>query len=275
MAKPKQRTVDSWKKKKWHKILAPKIFNETVLGETPALEPNLLMGRTVKTSLMNLTRDMKKQNVDITFEVDQVKGDTAYAHVKTYQVNPAFIKRLVRRNKLRVDDSFTAITKDGIHLQIKPFILTRMGTRKSIGTALRKAARSYIARTLAKTTYDHFVQDLVSQRFQRTLKTSIKNIYNLRTCEIRVMNLLKKGEQGETLPLEEENKASEEKGEGKLAEAQEEKKAEKKEAKKESKNEPVKQEAKAEIKEEVKEKAEAKESTKEDKKEESSEKSKE
>ena len=42
MAKVKKqvKTVDKWKKKRWFTLVAPEIFAEKVLGETPSNDPD-------------------------------------------------------------------------------------------------------------------------------------------------------------------------------------------------------------------------------------------
>jgi len=188
-AKKTQKTVDTWKKKRWHKILAPKLFNEQLLGETPALEPNDLLGRTVSLSLMTLTRDMKRDGVYLTFEVDRVMGDTGFTHIKAFEIKPGSIKRQVKRRKDRIDDSFLCKTADNLTIRMKPFIVTRTSSSNSVGTQLRKITKDYAKATIAKLPYDVLVKDLVTKRFQSQMRHELQKIYPLKTCEIRMCKL--------------------------------------------------------------------------------------
>jgi len=45
-------------KKRWYTVQAPKVFNNVVFGETVAAEPELLMGRGIKTNLGNVIRSV-------------------------------------------------------------------------------------------------------------------------------------------------------------------------------------------------------------------------
>ncbi len=191
MAKPKktQKTVDTWKKKRWHKLVAPKLFNEQLLGETPAIEPNKLLGRTISLSLMNLTRDMKKQGIYITFEVDRVMGDTGFTHVKAFELTPSSIKRQVKRRKDRIDDSFVCKTADSLPVRMKPFLITMNSASNSIGTKLRRTMRDYMTQVIARLPYEVLVKDLVSKRFQVTMRRELQKVYPLKSCEIRVCKL--------------------------------------------------------------------------------------
>lgn len=194
MAQPAkvQRTIDIWKKKRWYKLVAPAIFNNELLGETPSVEPGLVEHRTVSANLMTLTRDMKKQHIDVTFEVEKVQGDSAFTELKQYEINPAYIKRSVRRNRSRVDDSFKCVTADGWELEVKPFLLTRFSTPRSIETALRRKAKYFIIRAAAKNAKDTILHDIISMKLQRLLRDAVKNIYNLRACEIRMLKVIGK-----------------------------------------------------------------------------------
>ena len=52
------------KRKKWYPILASQEFRQIEIGETTTSSPDSLIGRTVNANLSQLTRDMKKQNLN-------------------------------------------------------------------------------------------------------------------------------------------------------------------------------------------------------------------
>ena len=51
-------------KKQWYHIVAPKQFDEVVIGETLVGEPSAMLGKTLSHSLMNLANDVKRQNIN-------------------------------------------------------------------------------------------------------------------------------------------------------------------------------------------------------------------
>lgn len=217
-AKKAQKTIDSWKRKRWHRVLAPKMFNEQEIGRTPALEAGTLNGRTIAASLMTLTRDMKQAGTAVTFEINRVQGDTAFTRVKEIEITPSAIKRLVRRQRDRIEDSFVVATKDNINVRIKPFAITKNLANNSVGTAIRKTFRTEINRIVGKVTYDTLISDVISRRMQNGLRSTLNKIFPLRNCEIRKLTLLPNQEIPDTLmqgehqeaPLQkqEENKPS-------------------------------------------------------------------
>lgn len=186
-----EKTIDIWKKKKWHKVIAPKLFNEMMIGETPALEPNSVPGRTLRINMMTLTGDIKKQNFDVTFEIEKVMGDTAYSIIRKFEMNASSIRRLVRKAKNRVDDSFICATSDNKNVRIKPFLVTFAMTTNSVITKLRKKAKEFLLRSIRGMTYDTLCREIVSFNIQRTMRANLCKTYPLRVCDIRVMELQK------------------------------------------------------------------------------------
>ena len=71
-----QEQVAKLKKKQWYNIIAPKQFDNAVIGETLVYEPGAMLGKTLSHSLMNLTNDTKRQNINIHFKVVEIDGDS-------------------------------------------------------------------------------------------------------------------------------------------------------------------------------------------------------
>lgn len=244
--KTKKPVAAGVKRKNWYKILAPKTFNEEFLGETAALEANMLIGRTVQTNLGRLIRDMKKQSINVTFEVNDIKGDNALTRLKRYEVAPASIKRMVRRGKNRIDYSFGCVTSDGKYVTIKPFILTMNLTKNSIKTRIRKLAEENLVKTISKMNYDNLVHEIVSTKLQKNVRSILSKIYPLRIFEIRVMSLGKKEKRIEGVEEEKKIEAPEKKEAPKKAEEAEEEKAVKEEKPKPKESKKEKKSAKKE-----------------------------
>ena len=100
------------RKKAWFKIFAPQVFGNKEIGETylPAAENAL--GRLLKISLKDITGNVKDQNAYIGFKIAKAEGSALRTEVISYQLTPASVKRLVRKNTARLDDYFTFTTKD-------------------------------------------------------------------------------------------------------------------------------------------------------------------
>lgn len=180
------------KKKRWFKILASPQFHNREIGETYAEDPSTLVGRTVTVSMMSLTGEMKKQNINITFEIIEIRDEKAITQIRRYALTPSSIKRYVRKGRDRLDASFVCTTSDGREVKIKPFFLTVRTTGGTQQTALRKEAVKLIKETIKSIKYNDLFKEIIINKFQREVKNKLNKLYPLRSCEIRIIEEKKK-----------------------------------------------------------------------------------
>lgn len=264
----KGKGVDKWRKKKYFSILAPKLFQERELGQTIAYDSSSLQGRRMDSNLMMLTGNIKKQHINLTFIVDRVQGDTGFTRVQRYEVLAAAIKRKVRRQRDRLDESFTCVTKDNKIVRMKPLVITAIKTSRPVKSDLRNKVIQHIINSVRKVDYDSLVMDLINEKLQREIASTMKKIVPIRFVDIRVMEYIgeQKGVAVETAEAPVEKPEPEKKPEKKKAEPEEsgaevEEKAEKKAEEKSVEN--VEKKAEAEhAPETVKEKPESLEEAK-------------
>lgn len=192
----KVKAIDKWRKKRYFILLAPKLFQERELGQSLAYDPNSLMNRCIKTNLMMLTGNIKKQDINVTFRVSAVKGDTAFTFLEKYELTPASIKRKVRRDRDRLDASFQCVTKDNKIVRIKPLVVTGVKASRSVKAALRNRVVQSIVSFVKKNDYESLVMNIVNDKFQRDLMADVSKIVPVRITTVRSMQLL--GEQKET-----------------------------------------------------------------------------
>ena len=87
-------------KKKWFPIVAPKTFNEKIIGESHLYDSQSAVGRYIKVNLMSITNDMKNQNANVRFQVTGTNEGRLITEITDYQMNPAAVKRIVRRRMM-------------------------------------------------------------------------------------------------------------------------------------------------------------------------------
>ena len=177
-------------KKEWYPILAPKIFQNAVLGETPVYDPQQMIGKSMTKNLMNLTNDVKRQNININFKVVDVQNGKALANVVGYYMVQSSIRRLIRRNIEKIIMSFPCKTSDNKNLQVKPLLITRSATTGSVATKMRKNAQDFLVKYISAISYENLVNDLVNHKLQSSLKKDMNKIYPLRVCEIKSMEIV-------------------------------------------------------------------------------------
>ncbi len=248
-------------KKQWLPILAPKIFQNAVLGETFVYEPEQMVGKGIIKNLMHLTNDAKRQNINVKFRIANVQNGKAFTDVLGYYMVQSSVRRLVRRNIEKISMSFSCKTSDNKDLQIKPLLITRAATTGSVASKIRKNTQDFLIKYIGSISYDNFINDLVNHKLQSSLKRDMSKIYPLRVCEIRSMEIidLEKKEQAKSKAKADKNikdveKDKAAKKETKAEEKKEESEAtEKKETKAEESKETEKKEEKSAETKEIKE----------------------
>ncbi len=173
------------KKKVWTQVIAPDLFNNQQIGETYLEDPQLAIGRHVTVSLMTLTGDPQRQNVAISFKIHKAENNQLFTKMIGYSIVPAAVRKMMRRSRERVDDSFVVKTQDDVTVRVKPVLITRGRAKSSVLVDLRRTMRMTIARALAKLKFIDFMKDLVAHKFQRELQDTLRKIYPLQVCELR------------------------------------------------------------------------------------------
>lgn len=181
--------VAKLKKKQWYPIIAPKQFDNAIIGETLVYEPQQMLGKTLSHSLMNLTNDMKRQNVAIHFKVVEVEGNKAKTSIIGYEIIPSSVKRFVRRASEKIDLSFTCETADNIFLRVKPLVITKSDIKGSTAARLRHNVMAFLAKTIKKMTYEEVLNDLILHKMQSMMRENLNKIYPLKVCEIRYLGI--------------------------------------------------------------------------------------
>ena len=171
------------RKKRFFDVEIPIIKKETQLQ---AYEEEELDGRIIS---YDLTRILKGKSAVFQVLV-KFEGKKLVAFPRQIRVLPYFIRRMVRKGTNYVEDSFSAEAKDAI-VQVKPFLVTRRKVPRSIRGMLRNKAREEIANYLKDKNVEAVFEDIIRNDIQKNLSLTLKKIYPLSLCEIRVLKVLK------------------------------------------------------------------------------------
>jgi ribosomal protein S3AE len=172
-------------KKKWVPVFASKEFNNIEIGEIPCEEPSKLIGKVIRVNLYNLTNDSRRQNSEIAFKIikaDEKKADT---EAVDFKILSAHLKRTIKKEKEKIDDSFECETKDKIKMRVKPLMITRNRTNNSNLTNLRMNTRKKISEYAKGIEYEKFLKEVAQNNIQRGMKNELKKVYPLNIFEIR------------------------------------------------------------------------------------------
>lgn len=190
MAPKKRKTTQTKvKKKKWFPVHAPKQFQEALLGETYIHEAEEVSTKYLTANMSTITRNMRKQSVNVHFKVDKIVDGKAHTKIIGYSLINAAIKRLVRRGRDKIPDSFLAKTRDKEVLRIKPLIITLHRGTKSLQSALRLESRRIIREQVFTQSSDEFFASIIEGKLQKTIKEAVGKIFPIKSIDIRIAKL--------------------------------------------------------------------------------------
>ncbi len=184
--------VAKLKKKQWYQIIAPKQFDNVVIGETLVYEPRAMLGKILSHNLMNLTNDPKKQNINIHFKIVEIQNNNGITSIVGYEIVPSSVKRFVRRNSEKMDLSFNCETADNVSVRVKPLVIAKADVKGSIAAKMRNMIVQYLIKIIKKMNYDDVVNELISHKMQTTMRENLHKIYPLKVSEIRYFGIEKR-----------------------------------------------------------------------------------
>ena len=189
---PKKRKTNTTKvkKKKWFPIYSPKSFGEVMLGESYVSESEDLNGKYITSNLSTITRSMRKQSINVQFKVTSVVDGKGQTETVGYSLINAAVKRLVRRGRDKISDSFLAKTKDLKVLRFKPIIITHNRGTNSVQSAVRLEARKLIREYAFTKTVEEIFKEITEAKLQRSVKEACTKIFPLRGVDLKAVKLL-------------------------------------------------------------------------------------
>lgn len=187
----RRRGISKWKQKEWYTILAPKIFQEKEIGETPALSVDQVIGRTLEVNLADLTGDFNYMYTKVKFRVSEVKGKTAYAEVIGHELLRDYVKMQIRRRRSVIRAIFNVKTKDEKSLRITFLAVIQNRINSSQQRAIRKEVVDYIKKKASEQDFDKFIQDVIYGNLAREVTPLIKKIAIPKSVHIIKSKLLR------------------------------------------------------------------------------------
>ena len=183
---PKERRAgrDTWKSKQWFEVLAPSMFGESKIGETPALEPKQLVGRVMETTLGDLIDDFSKSHIKLYFQIEQVEDNRAKTKFVGHEMARDYIRSQIRRRASKVEGIFDVTTQDGYKLRLTSMVITLRRIQTSQIKAIRAEMRKVIEQRARERTFDQFVQEVVLGKLAADIYKVAKRICPVRRIEV-------------------------------------------------------------------------------------------
>ncbi|MBR9679445.1 MAG: 30S ribosomal protein S3ae [Candidatus Altiarchaeota archaeon] len=181
---------DKWKNKIWYELIAPPMFGEKPIGETPASDPNQVMGRTVEVIASNLTGIGKQNYVKLLFEVNQVSGKKAKTRLTGFEVMGGYLRSVVQRRRTKIDGVFEFKTKDDIKIRVKCVAITFRVCHTEQAKAIRNKIQEILNHKFEQTEFRDLLNDLLNRQIQNNIKDEVRKIMPLSNMEIGKLEIL-------------------------------------------------------------------------------------
>ena len=185
-----ERSVSKQKRgKRWYTVFAPEQYDRAELGQTVADEPEKIIGRTIETTLGDLTGDSGANNTKLTFKITDVGSDSAYTEFVKHELTRDYLRSLVRRGASKVDATVTVLTTDDYRVRIQPVAFTTKKADRSQEQAIRRVMIDLVREAAAERDFVSFVESTVEGRLSSAIYGEAKTIYPLRRVEIQKLTL--------------------------------------------------------------------------------------
>jgi len=180
-----RKVKDKWRAKEWYKVFAPEMFGGQQIAETLSADPSLLQGRIISVALQDITGDFSKMHIKLNLRINRVAGFDAHTDFVGHDLTSDYIRRLTRRKHSKMDGVFTARTKDGYTIKIKPMAITEKRIQTSQQKAIRHLMNTVVSSTAGKQTMGEVVRDVLSGDMAKLIFKECKPVYPIRKIEIR------------------------------------------------------------------------------------------
>ncbi|MCS3923346.1 30S ribosomal protein S3ae [Methanosalsum natronophilum] len=190
MARKVQRKIDKWKSKQWYTMETPDYMGRITIGQTPADEPQKLVGRIIETTVGELTNDFSKHNIKLKLRVDDVVGEVANTKFLGHEITTDYLRSIVKRQTSRIDSNLNVTTKDGMKIRVKPICFTVKRARSSQIKAIRGIMDDVVRKRASEVEFEQFVEEIVGGKLSANIYRNVKTIYPIRRVEIRKTEVL-------------------------------------------------------------------------------------
>ena len=179
-----------WKEKNWYTVYAPALFGNCEIGETLGLGPEDLVGRTMETTLREVTGDFTQQHVKLYFQISDVKGGKAYTRFTGHDLTRDYVRMHVRRGTTRVDIITDVSTADGYRVRVRALAFTIQRVAASQSKAIRDAMRKVVRAAAQDKNFSGFIHETILGKLSADIHKEVKLIYPIKKIEVMKSKIL-------------------------------------------------------------------------------------
>ena len=184
--KSRSKVVDKWKEKSWYQVMSPGYIVEKSLGETPASDPELLLGRVIEMAKLGVLSDMFNDiNMKIRFRITTVEGNVCRTEFAGHEVAKEQIRSQIRRNRSKIESIQNVSTKDRARLRVSSIVITPMRCGTSTQTIVRKTIGDLIRTRAKEQVFTDFAKNMVNGDIAREVREAVSKIFPVVMADIR------------------------------------------------------------------------------------------
>lgn len=189
-----RKVKDKWKAKEWYNVHAPKMFNEMVIGETPAADSELLIGRTAEVTVQDITGDFSKMHIKLKFKITGTDGHEAKTAFIGHDLTSDYVRRLTRRKKTKTDHVVDVLTFDHYTVRIKTMSIAERRIQSSQEEGMRHIIGVTLVEMAEKMTLSDIVKAVISGDLAKDIAKACRVVIPIKRIEIRKTEVLKVGD---------------------------------------------------------------------------------
>ena len=161
------------------------------MGTIPAGEGSTIVGRTIESTLYDITRqDISQMNIKTYFQILSTEGNKAEAVFKGHEYSREYLRSLVRRGSSRIDSVHKVDTKDQYKLRVHSVAFSRRRLNPSQETAMRSVMGEILLEKAKNLNFNQLVQELVLGKLASEMQSKATKLAPLRHVGIRKSKLL-------------------------------------------------------------------------------------
>jgi len=184
------RVRDKWRRKEWYEVYTPPYFGGSKLADTLGDEPEKVVGRTLETTLSQITGDFSQDYLKLYFQVTKVEGDRADTVFKGHEYLRDYLRSLVRRRSTKIDGIFNVSTKDNYKLRVTIVALTQKRVKTSQEKSIRKIMSDVLKQKALELTFEQIVHEMVLGKLASDIYNEARKVAALRHMGVRKSKLL-------------------------------------------------------------------------------------
>jgi small subunit ribosomal protein S3Ae len=184
--------IDKWKNKTWYTVYTPNYFGQVEIAEIPSSD--VVVGRTVETTLYDITNDFSQTHIKMFFKIDNVEGTKAQTKFWGHDFTRDYVRSLVRRTTsqiktiLNINVKAPQQTEGSSEAKYKIRITAVVFTQKRIKTSQQKAIRqimdNVIQEKAKQLNFVEFVQESVLGKIGSEIYNEVNIIVPVRKSEV-------------------------------------------------------------------------------------------